>query len=147
MIEETARVESVSTQGVQVVTTQSSACNKCNEAASCSTSVLSKFFGDKEIVLSLQSDLALEAGDEVLLGIEEKAFLGLTCLVYFVPICALLLCAVLGQYIGQELNISNEFPAILSAAIGFLSCYYCIKQLIKGFFSPERINPVILKKL
>ncbi len=147
MIEETARVQSVKDGVVQIVTTQSSACKQCNEAPSCSTSVLSKFFGDKEIELSLYSDLALKDGDEVLLGIEENAFLGLTVLVYFVPLCALLLSAALGEYIAQQQQISNELLTILCAVTGFFGCYYLIKVLIKNFFHPQKINPVILKKL
>ncbi|ORU93039.1 MAG: hypothetical protein A6F70_04450 [Cycloclasticus sp. symbiont of Bathymodiolus heckerae] len=147
MIEETARVQSVNEHLIEVVTTQSSACHQCNESQSCSTSILSKFFGDKEVNLSLYSNLTLKAGDEVLIGIEERAFIGLTCLVYFVPLCALLLSAVLGQYIGEYLNIKNELPTILFAMIGFFSCYYIIKMSIRNFFEPNKINPVILKKL
>ena len=72
MIEETAVVKSIESEWVDVLTTQSSGCNQCNEADSCSTSVLAKFFGEKEISLRLQSGLLLKPGDRVVLGIEEK---------------------------------------------------------------------------
>ena len=130
MIEETATVQSVNDHLVQVVTTQSASCHQCNEAESCSTSVLSKFFGNK-----------------VLLGIEESVFVGLTCLIYFLPLCALLLFAILGQAIENQLNINNEMPTILLAISGFAACYYAIKTSIQRYFKPEQINPVILKKL
>ncbi|MFT6624532.1 MAG: sigma-E factor negative regulatory protein RseC [Cycloclasticus sp.] len=147
MIEETATVQNVNDHLIQVVTTQSASCHQCNEAESCSTSVLSKFFGNKTVELQLYSDLTLKAGDKVLLGIEESVFVGLTCLVYFLPLCALLLFALLGQAIESELNINNEVPTILLAITGFISCYYAIKASIQRYFKPERINPVILKKL
>tara|TARA_R110002094_G_scaffold27984_1_gene41035 strand:- start:44 stop:487 length:444 start_codon:yes stop_codon:yes gene_type:complete len=147
MIEETATVQSVNDHLVQVVTTQSASCHQCNEAESCSTSVLSKFFGNKTVELQLYSDLTLKAGDKVLLGIEESVFVGLTCLIYFLPLCALLLFAILGQAIENQLNINNEMPTILLAISGFAACYYAIKTSIQRYFKPEQINPVILKKL
>jgi len=57
MIEETALVNSVNGSLINVVTVQSSACHQCNESTTCSTSVLSKFFGNKEIELQLESEL------------------------------------------------------------------------------------------
>ena len=147
MIEETATVQHVNNHLVQVVTTQSSGCHQCNETESCSTSVLSKFFGNKTVELQLYSELSLKAGDKVLLGIEESVFVGLTCIVYFLPLCALLLFALLGQAIESLFNVNNEMPTILLALSGFIGCYYAIKASIQQYFKPERINPIILKKL
>ena len=147
MIEETAIVKSVRNHWVSVLTTQSSSCHQCNEAQSCSTSVLSKFFGAKDIELKMHSTIALKTGDQVTIGIDENVFMGLTCLIYFVPLCGLFLFAVLGQYLGHQLNIDNELPTIGLAITGFAACYYLIKIFIKHYFEPQRINPVILKKL
>ncbi|PHS72004.1 MAG: hypothetical protein COB22_06205 [Cycloclasticus sp.] len=147
MIEETAIVQSIEDQWVDVLTTQSSGCQQCNEADSCSTSILSKFFGEKEISLRLQSNLLLKSGDRVVLGIEEKTFMGLTFLMYFLPLCALLFFAILGQLIGGFFNINNELPTVLLALFGFVGSYYLIRYLIKFYFDPQKINPVILKKL
>lgn len=147
MIEEAATVQRVEDHLIQVVTTQSASCGQCKEEESCSTSVLSKFFGNKTVELQLQSDLSLKVGDKVLLGIEESVFVGLTCLIYFLPLCALLLFALFGQAIENQFNINNEIPTILLAIIGFIGCYYAIKTSIHHYFKPERMNPVILKKL
>lgn len=147
MIEETARVTSTNQQWVNVVTTQSSSCHQCSEKSSCSTSVLSKYFGNKSIELTLHSTLELKEGDEVTVGIEEKVFLGLTALVYFVPLGGLLLSAVLGQYIGNQLNIGNELPTVLFAISGFIGCYLGINRLIERYIEPQNFKPVILKKL
>ncbi|MEO1888371.1 MAG: SoxR reducing system RseC family protein [Cycloclasticus sp.] len=147
MIEEAATVKSVKEQSVKVLTTKSSACNQCSEADSCSTSVLAKFFGNKEIELQLFSDVPLKIGDEVLLGIEETVFIRLTVLIYFLPLCSLLIFATLGQFVVELFDVSNESPVILGAMIGFASCYFAIKFYIKHYFGAEKINPVILKKL
>jgi len=147
MIEETAVVQSVKHNWISVLTSQHSSCHQCNEKASCSTSILSKFFGAKEIELKMQSELPLKPGDEVVVGISEKLFLGLTGLIYFVPLCALFLFAVLGQYLAEQFNLHNEFLTITFALTGFGGCYYLVKFLIENFFEPQKINPVILKKV
>lgn len=147
MIEEMAKVQSVSGQWVSVLTMQTSGCNKCSEAKSCSTSILSKFFANKEIKLNLQSDLSLKAGDEVMLGIKESVFLGLTGLVYLVPLCALFICAVLGEYLSQSLGIESEWLTILFAIAGFVGCFLWIKNSALKFLPLDKVNPVILKKL
>lgn len=147
MIEETATVQSADEHWVNVVTTQSSSCHQCNESETCSTSVLSKFFGNKEIKLKLHSTINLKKGDKVTIGIDEKVFVGLTCLIYLAPLVGLLLFAVLGRFVEEQFNIANELPTILFALFGFVGCYYGIKLLISNFFEPNKINPVILKKL
>lgn len=147
MIEEIATVQSVKNDWASVLTTQSSSCHQCNEATSCSTSILSKFFGAKEIELKVYSQIRLEKGDQVVIGINENIFLGLTGLIYFLPLCALFLFAALGQYLGAQFNLHNELLSIVLAFIGFGGCYYLIKALIQNYFEPQRINPVILKKV
>lgn len=147
VIEEIAIVQSVQHHNVSVLTTHRSSCHNCNEKASCSTSILSKFFGSKEFELKMYSELPLEAGDQVVIGINENVFLRLTSLIYFVPLCALFLFAVLGQYLGDRLNLHNESLTIILAVTGFGGCYYLIKSLIQNFFEPQKINPVILKKI
>lgn len=147
MIEEVAIVKSVKQHWVSVLTTQSSSCHQCNEAASCSTSVLSKFFGAKEIELKMYSEVSLEKGDRVVIGIKEGIFMGLTALIYFTPLCVLFLFALLGQQLSPQLGIESELLTILLALFGFGGCYYLIKYLIQNHLEPQRINPVILKKL
>mgnify|MGYP003385855865 FL=1 len=147
MIEEQAIVKSVQQHWVSVLTTQSSSCHQCNEAASCSTSILSKFFGAKEIELKMYSEIPLEKGDHVLIGIGESIFIGLTALIYFVPLCALFLFALLGQYLGPQLELEGELFTIFLAITGFAACYCLIKYLIQHYLKPQTINPVILKKL
>lgn len=147
MIEEIATVHSVDIDSVRVVTTKSSACHQCNEADSCSTSILSQFFGNKEIELQLTFKQPLNIGDKVLLGIEENVFLRLTLLIYLLPLCCLFVFSMFGSGLAVYLSIDNEVPILVSALIGFFGCYFAIKYHIKHHYNPEKINPVILRKL
>jgi|TARA_R110002095_G_scaffold27372_1_gene27517 sigma-E factor negative regulatory protein RseC len=147
MIEETAVVQGVQGEWAEVITGRRSGCHQCDEATSCSTSVLAKLFGDKSIALRLHSSIPLQVGDEVLIGIKENTFLGLTCLVYLLPLCGLLLFSVLGGYIEQHWQFNHEGPTVVMAVLGFAVTYYGIKKFIRNYLKPEKINPVILKKI
>jgi len=147
MIEETALVKSVTGSLINVVTVQSSACHQCNESTTCSTSVLSKFFGNKEIELQLESELTLETGDQVMLGIEEKMLLSLTMLMYFMPLCSLFLFALLGSFIEAYFALETEFLSIVMGVSGLVGGYFSIRVLIEKYLDPKNIKPVILKKL
>ena len=147
MIEETAVVQGIEGEWVEVVTGRRSGCHQCDEATSCSTSVLTKLFGDKTIALRLHSPMVLKVGDKVVLGIKENAFLGLTCLVYLLPLCGLLFFSVLGGFIEQHWQLNNEGPTVVMALFGFVVSYYGIKKYIRNYINPEKINPVILKKI
>jgi len=147
MIEETALVKSVTGSLINVVTVQSSACHQCNESTTCSTSVLSKFFGNKEIELQLESELTLETGDQVMLGIEEKMLLSLTMLMYFMPLCSLFLFALLGGFIETYLALETELLSIVMGVSGLVGGYFSIRVLIEKYLDPKNIKPIILKKL
>ena len=147
MIEETALVKSVTGSLINVVTVQSSACHQCNESTTCSTSVLSKFFGNKEIELQLESELTLETGDQVMLGIEEKMLLSLTMLMYFMPLCSLFLFALLGSFIETYFALETELLSIVMGVSGLVGGYFSIRVLIEKYLDPKNIKPVILKKL
>ena len=147
MIEEKATVQSVKDQLINIVTTQSSGCYQCNQADSCSTSILTNFFGNKSVELQLYSDMSLKAGDKVIIGMQEGVFIGLTCMIYILPLIGLFLFAVFGQFTERYFNVNNELPTISFAIIGFVACYYGVKAAIQRYFKPQQINPVILKKL
>lgn len=147
MIEEMASVQSVEDSLVRVVTTQSSACQQCNESASCSTSVLSKFFGNRQIELQLRSDIALTVGDQVLLGIEEKMLVKLTLLIYLMPLLFMFLFALLGGVLEAYFNLDTELLSIILAVTGLVAGYFAISVFIEKKYKPQNIKPVILKKL
>lgn len=147
MIEESAEVRAVNGNRVDVVTVKSSACHQCDESAHCSTSVLSKFFGNKEIELQLESDIPLKSGDQVLIGIEESVLIVLTLLVYFVPLCSLFVCALLGGLLESYWQLETELLSIVLGMVGLIAGYFGIRMLMEKNVNSQNIKPVILKKL
>ena len=147
MIEETAVVELLEEKGVRVKTSKVSGCNSCKQNESCSTSLLSKYFGSKSIQMFLKTDELLEVGDTVKVGLDEGVFLRLTMLIYFLPLCMLIVAALIGQVISESLLISGELLTIASGIAGFIVSFYGLKYFIKHRIKPEYLNPVLLHKI
>jgi Positive regulator of sigma E activity len=101
MIEEIATVQSVHDDWASVVTTQRPSCHNCHEVNSCGTSVLSKFFGAKQIELNIHSKLPLKQGDQVVVGMKETVFLGLTGLIYFFAFVRVIFICTLWTIFGE----------------------------------------------
>jgi len=70
MIEETAVVQGVQGEWAEVITGRRSGCHQCDEATSCSTSLLANLFGAQSIALRLHSSIPLQVGDGVFIGIK-----------------------------------------------------------------------------
>ncbi|PCI69132.1 MAG: hypothetical protein COB26_00445 [Piscirickettsiaceae bacterium] len=145
MIEETAEVLAVSGHEVTVKTIKQSACGGCKEADTCSTSVLSKYFGNKSIELSLTTALPVKIGDSVTVGLEEQALLRLTALIYLLPMLVMFVCAMLGSYIEQTLQMESELLTIVFALTGLLATFFTLRRYSTYWFDVNKLNPTVLK--
>ena len=146
MIEEQATVKEIDKNSVIVQTTKQSSCGGCQQKDSCSTSVLDKYFGNKQINMKLSTDLNLSVGDTVTVGLDEAIFLRLTLLIYLLPLCVLILFAVLGQQLSDHYLIGGEALTISFGLVGFIACFYGLKYLIRQRLDPKRFNPILLNK-
>lgn len=145
MIEETAEVLSISGNQITVQTIKQSACGGCKEADSCSTSVLSKYFGNKSIELSLNTPLSVNIGDSVTVGLEEQALVRLTALIYLLPMVVMFICALLGVYIEQILQIKSELLTIVFAVSGLFGTFFTLRRYGSYWFDVNKLNPIVLK--
>lgn len=147
MIEETAIVESVNHYEVGIVTTRNSACGGCQQKDGCSTSVVAKFFGEKKIHLKVSSQISVDVGDEVIIGVDEKQFLTLTLLTYLVPILGLFMFALLGQWYSNVSQADHEFWIISFGFVGFVAGVLYNKLYMKHSGLFRYVKPVLLKKI
>ncbi|PCI20500.1 MAG: hypothetical protein COB62_04555 [Piscirickettsiaceae bacterium] len=145
MIEETATVQSIIGQQITIHTIKQNACGGCKESASCSTSVLAKYFGNKEIELVLTSKLPIKVGDSIVVGLEERALLRLTLFIYLLPIIVMFAFALLGGYLQQMLHINNELITIVLALSGLAGSFFCLKHFSGYWFNAQKLNPRVLK--
>lgn len=84
MIEEPAVVSRVHGNKIWIKSRQGSACGACAQQQSCSTAVLKKLAPNREFML--ESHLALNPGDQVMVGIDNAHLLLGSVLLYLIPL-------------------------------------------------------------
>lgn len=146
MIEEIAVVQLVDDRMISVKTTKQSGCQACEQSNSCSTSLFSKYLGNKEMELMLETDLLLNPGDKVIVGLDEHVFFKLTFLVYLLPIGVFFLFAIIGQYLTEQFQVGNEIFIFLFALFGLISSFYGVSRFKNQWVSLDKLSPVVLKK-
>ena len=100
MIEERVVVLSCEEQGAWVEGIQQSACGACSAKSGCGQHALSQL--GKKVKLWLSTDEALQAGEQIIIGLPEGALAKSALALYGIPLVALALGAVFGQVLGGE---------------------------------------------
>jgi sigma-E factor negative regulatory protein RseC len=124
MIEENAIViEQVGAQ-VRLEVVRRSACGICGQRRGCGNATWGKMLGHHEASLKVDNLIDAKVGDYVVVGIEEKAFLNATFLLYVVPLVALFFGAGLAQYF-----LKQDGYVILAAILSLIVGFYLVKKL------------------
>ncbi|TVZ38499.1 RseC/MucC-like positive regulator of sigma(E) [Alteromonadaceae bacterium 2753L.S.0a.02] len=96
MLTESGKVLAVESNGVWVETLKTSTCAQCRAKNACGQRLLASSDAYTRVHVDLPAEFAnLQPGDEVLLGIDESAFVSGVLISYGIPLSAMLL-AVLG---------------------------------------------------
>jgi len=144
MIEEQARVVSVSNKQVSVEIQRQSTCGSCSAKSTCGTSLLDKLFGQRKQRYSVTSEMDLKVGDTIVIGIDENAYLRGSFVVYSLPLILMLLAAIAAESLAG--NQSGEFASIIGAAIGFVVGLYVVNRFGRRVQSDSRYQPVVLRR-
>ncbi|MGB0893657.1 MAG: SoxR reducing system RseC family protein [Parashewanella sp.] len=149
MIKETARVIGVEKQGwISVEVEVKSACHSCHQQESCGSSAVSKAFKPKSQQFSMQTELALNTGDKVVIGLPESVILKAAALVYLLPLFGFFLFALLGSSLFSSTTLpsqSTDLIAIFFGAAGGILAWYMGKSLAK--LIEKDAQPVVINKL
>lgn len=118
MIEERAQVLSVHDDQIWVQTERQSTCGACAANKGCGTAVLGKVFGARQMRVQVRSQIPipLQAGDEVIIGVEENALVKGSLAVYIVPLLMMFTGALVGQWVT-----GSEHMSVLMGLIGLLA--------------------------
>ena len=137
MIEEQALVTRVNNNQIYIQSMQSSACKSCIQQQSCGTALYAKVLPRREMALS--SNLELNVGDTVIVGIEENHLLLASLIMYLLPLL-IMLCAV-GLFEGDDQSTA------LLALFSLFSSLYLIHYLQKNFIQHYMSPPKIIRKI
>jgi sigma-E factor negative regulatory protein RseC len=118
MIEETGRVVAVDGDLAEVETWRRSACGHCaGGQQGCGTSLLAEVFGNRPSHVRVLNRISALPGDEVVIGVEEGAFLRATALLYGMPLLGLIVGAMLGKWLALRSGLMGVEPASLIAGL------------------------------
>ncbi len=150
MIEENAQVIALDQNNdVWVETQRRSACGQCAANKGCGTATLAKVLGNKRNrvrALNPQAT-AVTVGDQVVIGIDERALVRGSLAVYIAPLLALFLFGTLGQILGNQLLFENpDIASILFGLFGLLLGFLWVRRFARQIGSDRRYQPVLLRR-
>lgn len=140
MIEERARVIEAGAGYAWVETERRSACGSCHGSEGCGAAVLAKAMGHRRARLRALSGIPVQAGDEVVVGIDERALLQGSLAVYITPLIAM----VAGAAVGEQV-IGSEAAGILLGAAGLLGGFLWLRHAGSIHHNPQ-FQPVVLRR-
>lgn len=148
MLEETARVVQVDEDAVWVETQRRSTCGSCSASKGCGTAAISRALGKRRSIVRALSSMPLKIGDEVIIGIRERALVKGSLAVYAVPVLLLLLGALLGELGAQRfLWQSAEAGSLVLGISGFAAGLLWLRRFTRRIRSDADFQPVVLRKL
>lgn len=114
MITETGKVIAIKGDQVWVQTIRASACQSCSARSGCGQRALASVSGGRANQILVANTINARVGDDVTIGIEERALLGASMRVYALPLVAM----VLATIAGHNLTGGSDLGAMLGAVAG-----------------------------
>ena len=145
MIEESAQVVALEEGYAWVETRRKSACDSCSVNKGCGSAVLQKVIGNKRSRLQVINTLDVYVGDEVVIGIQDNALVRGSMAVYAVPLLAMIVVALLGEFFSQAMGMTSELFVILSAGMGLAAGFFWLRHFTKKISNDRQYQAVILR--
>lgn len=136
MIEERGHVVAVERDAVWVETVRRTACQSCAASSGCGHAVLDRQQAGARARVRALSDLPLEVGQEVLLGLPEGALLRGALLVYLLPLVLLFGGALAGEALAP--GHGAALGGVAGLLVGFLfNRWYSLEHRQDGTLHPR----------
>jgi len=147
MIEELARVISVSHKNITVICDIKSACDGCKQVDSCGSGQVAKAFPQKQLSINLKTELTVKNGDMVVIGLSERCVLESAWQVYLLPILFLISFSGIGQWFVEQSVFSHEVYAIFLGMAGGYLGYRLASYLQSSKNKIDKLIPKVLRIL
>ena len=111
-------------------------CSSCTNSQGCNSAQLfAKLFRkNNDADIKIASSLPLKVGDKVFVGIKESQLLRFSLLIYLMPLCCLILAALIVQISGN-----NDFLAISAGFTGLIVSFIGLKRFGNNRFHNDLI--------
>jgi len=147
LIEEQARVVKTENGKVLVETQRSSTCGQCAAKSGCGSHVLQKVLGKKRNYFYVNSNLPVEEGDLVIIGLQETALVRGSMTVYLLPIIGFVLFGLLGELLSSQLLFFNkDHLSVFSAFVGLALAGVWIRYYSGSLINNPKYQPNLLRR-
>lgn len=143
MIEEQGRVIALESGAVWVETLRRSTCSGCAAKSGCGQGLMDRLgVRERRGTIRALSDLQLQVGDSVVVGIREDVLLRGAVLVYLLPLLMLFAAALL----ATQLALAE--PYVIGAGLsGFLAAWLIVRKRSRQTASDPGLQPVVLRAM
>jgi len=141
LIEEVGTIRAVEGNYVWVETQVKTTCSGCKASDACPTSTIAKAFTPKSNHVYLEVPCELAIGQQVKIGINERALLAASIMVYIVPLIAMMLSAVI---IMSLLPKIHELIALAISCFAALGGFWWASSYAKQPRNEHKFKPVFL---
>jgi len=146
MIEENALVVASDGNRVWVEVQKQSSCGHCAANKSCGNSMLENMFGNRSKVLRVSSDIDVNVGDEVVIGVNENAVLKGSFLVYALPLIMIVAFALIGETFSKHwLSIGEDTTSMLGALVGLVISVIGLRWYSYRASNSGDYQPIVLR--
>ena len=145
MIEQVAHVQAIDQSSVWLDTLRLSTCNSCSMKSGCGQRLMNQATDCKRsrIELPVPQHMTLKVGDEVVLGIPQKAFIKASVLTFAMPLLWMLACALLAQWLTLS-EPTTVVAAFLGLGLGLLFLRWYSQS--EAVLASNLWQPVILRQ-
>ncbi|MBC8519994.1 MAG: SoxR reducing system RseC family protein [Gammaproteobacteria bacterium] len=142
MVKEMATVVAVDGDKAWVETTRQSSCGSCESSSGCGTATFSKVLGNRPFRVQVENPLHAKIGEQVIIAISENSLMKGAVLLYMIPLLALFLFALIGQWVmANWFGSVQEWVTVVAGAAGAYAVVLWMKS--KGWFEQQEMVPVI----
>lgn len=127
----------------EVSTARQGPCGSCSEQGACSLPIAT-VTNSVELVTA-KNQLGAKPGDTVEIDLAGHTELGVSLLVWIVPMVGLIGGAVLGVLTREPLGLAEDPAALLGAGIGVAAAYLGLRRLDRRVTDDPRLVPEIIK--
>jgi len=138
MIVETGRVVKVKDGKAMIEIARSSACEKCHTDCGIKS-------GQRTMLVEVNDPIGVHEDQYVQLSMQSASALRASFIVYMIPLLALVVGALLGEYLGTTFGIRNGLEILFS--FGFLGLSLIVVRLYNNRFKQDLKNQPVIRKV
>ena len=130
-----------------VETKRQTSCGACAMNKGCGAGMFAKAFGFRSPRLRVLDTQGVEVGDQVVIGIDERALVHGSFAAYMTPILSMLVFAMVGETIAAEwLAMKSDVLTVCFGIAGLVAGLLWVRRYSQRIGHDSRFQPVILQR-